>query len=75
MDRRVYARMAELDHRHWWFVARRHILGGVARPCPPPRGLNSLLTALFAGQLQPIGRVPLPAGVLLLALARKPQTP
>ena len=26
MDRQVYARMAELEDRHWWFAARRRIL-------------------------------------------------
>ncbi len=26
MDRQVYARMAELEDRHWWFTARRRIL-------------------------------------------------
>ena len=27
MERAVFDRMAELDSRHWWFVARRRILG------------------------------------------------
>ena len=26
MERAVFDRMAELDSRHWWFVARRRIL-------------------------------------------------
>ena len=26
MDRQIYARMAALEDRHWWFVARRRIL-------------------------------------------------
>jgi SAM-dependent methyltransferase len=38
----------------------------------PPQGLNRLLTALFASERHLIGRVPLPAGVSLLMLARKP---
>lgn len=29
MDRQVYARMADLEERHWWFVARRRILADV----------------------------------------------
>jgi len=29
MDRQVYARMAALEERHWWFVARRRILADV----------------------------------------------
>jgi SAM-dependent methyltransferase len=41
----------------------------------PPRALNRLLTALFASERHLIGRVPLPAGVSLLMLARKPETP
>lgn len=39
----------------------------------PPKGLNRLLTALFASERHLIGRVPLPAGVSLLMLARKPE--
>jgi SAM-dependent methyltransferase len=40
MDRQVYARMAELEDRHWWFAARRRILTEVlarlvARPAAP----------------------------------------
>ena len=31
MDRQVYARMAALEERHWWFVARRRILADVLR--------------------------------------------
>lgn len=31
MDRQVYARMAELEDRHWWFVARRRILSETLR--------------------------------------------
>lgn len=41
----------------------------------PPHGLNRLLTALFASERHLIGRVPLPAGVSLLMLARKPEAP
>lgn len=29
MERRVYARMGEVEDRHWWFVARRRILATV----------------------------------------------
>jgi SAM-dependent methyltransferase len=31
MDQQVFQRMAELDDRHWWFVARRQILEQVIR--------------------------------------------
>lgn len=40
----------------------------------PPPGLNRLLTAVFASERHLIGRVPLPAGISLLMLARKPET-
>jgi SAM-dependent methyltransferase len=37
MERAVFDRMAELDSRHWWFVARRRILGDlIAREVPLP---------------------------------------
>ncbi len=41
----------------------------------PPAGLNRLLTGLFASERHLVGRVPLPAGVSLLMLARKPEAP
>ena len=31
MERIVYDRMAELDERHWWYRARRDILGELIR--------------------------------------------
>jgi SAM-dependent methyltransferase len=37
MDRAVFDRMAELDSRHWWFVARRRILSElIEREVPLP---------------------------------------
>jgi SAM-dependent methyltransferase len=37
MERAVFDRMAELDSRHWWFLARRRILSGlIAREVPLP---------------------------------------
>jgi SAM-dependent methyltransferase len=37
MDAQVYARMAELDAEHWWFVARRQILETlIEREIRPP---------------------------------------
>jgi SAM-dependent methyltransferase len=37
MERAVFDRMAELDSRHWWFVARRRILADlIAREVPLP---------------------------------------
>ncbi len=39
MERAVFDRMAELDQRHWWFVARRRILEGlIGRVVRPPNG-------------------------------------
>ena len=38
MERIVYDRMAELDQRHWWYRARREVLGALIRrrAAPPP---------------------------------------
>jgi SAM-dependent methyltransferase len=37
MERAVFDRMAELDSRHWWFLARRRILADlIARDVPLP---------------------------------------
>ena len=33
MERQVYSRMAAIEDRHWWFVARRRILDQVLRRC------------------------------------------
>ncbi len=36
MESKVYTRMASIENRHWWFVARRRILAeAVARYVPP----------------------------------------
>lgn len=43
MDAQVYLRMAELDDRHWWFVARRQILRAlIERKVRPPRNAHIL---------------------------------
>lgn len=43
MDRAVFDRMAALDGEHWWFVARRKILGSVIeRVVKPPRNARIL---------------------------------
>lgn len=43
MDPSVYARMAELDAAHWWFVARRRILAElIRREVKPPPGAQIL---------------------------------
>jgi hypothetical protein len=41
----------------------------------PPPALNRVLTSVFASERHLIGRVPLPVGVSLLVLARKPASP
>ncbi len=48
MERVVFERMAELDERHWWFVARRRILSSVIRRVVrPPQ--NALLLEVGCG--------------------------
>ena len=43
MDAQVYLRMAELDKRHWWFVARRRILRSlIQREVRPPKDARIL---------------------------------
>jgi SAM-dependent methyltransferase len=43
MDATVYRRMAELDSRHWWFLARRKILKAlIARDVRPPNDAQIL---------------------------------
>ena len=43
MDAQVFKRMAELDDRHWWFVARRRILRSlIKREVRPPKGARIL---------------------------------
>ena len=37
MERVIFERMAEQDQHHWWFVARRRILGDVIRRVVKPR--------------------------------------
>ena len=43
MEAQVFERMAELDSSHWWFVARRKILGSIIqRIVQPPRNARIL---------------------------------
>jgi len=46
-------------------------LEGGADEALPPRALNRLLGAIFASERHLLGRVPLPAGVSLLVIARR----
>jgi SAM-dependent methyltransferase len=48
MERKVYEQMAKLDGSHWWFTARRRILGGlIERVVRPPN--NARILELGAG--------------------------
>jgi SAM-dependent methyltransferase len=43
MDRSVYDSMAELDERHWWYVARRRVLAAlIRRRVRPPKNARVL---------------------------------
>jgi SAM-dependent methyltransferase len=43
MDRSVYDSMAELDERHWWYVARRKVLAAlIRRRVRPPKNARVL---------------------------------
>jgi SAM-dependent methyltransferase len=42
MDRSVYSRMAEIEDRHWWFVARRQILAAAIARLGLPEGARIL---------------------------------
>jgi SAM-dependent methyltransferase len=43
MDRSVYDSMAEIDERHWWYVARRKVLAElIRRKVQPPKNATLL---------------------------------
>ena len=43
MERIVYDKMAELDDRHWWYRARREVIGAlIRRKARPPKGAQLL---------------------------------
>ena len=43
MERAVYEAMAELDQRHWWYVARRQVIDAlIRRRAMPPAGARLL---------------------------------
>ena len=43
MDRAIYDRMAEIDRDHWWFVARRKIIGRLIESYRPKAGPLKIL--------------------------------
>jgi SAM-dependent methyltransferase len=62
MERAVFDRMAELDSRHWWFVARRRILADlIEREIPLPGDARILEigcgTGHNFGMLERFGRI------------------
>lgn len=58
MEQHVYRRMAEIDSRHWWFVARRKILDSVIRRIVrPPKDARILEVGCGTGHnLEMLGR-------------------
>jgi SAM-dependent methyltransferase len=42
LERAVYERMREVEDRHWWFTARRHIVHGVIQTLGLPPGAQIL---------------------------------
>jgi SAM-dependent methyltransferase len=62
MERAVFDRMAELDQRHWWFLARRRILKRlIGRVVQPPKKARILEVGCGTGHnlamLKTFGRV------------------
>jgi SAM-dependent methyltransferase len=58
MERHVYRRLGELEDRHWWFAARRRILGGILEDiCRGRRDLDILEAGCgTGGNLAMLGR-------------------
>jgi SAM-dependent methyltransferase len=55
MERVVFDRMAELDQEHWWFVARRRIIGAlIQRVVRPPKGARILEVGCGTGHNLPM---------------------
>lgn len=55
MERIVYDRMAELDQRHWWYRARREVLGQlIRRRALPPPGARILEVGCGTGHNLPM---------------------
>lgn len=81
MDAQLFVTHAQMEDAHWWFLARRQILGAVLEACVPP-GKGKLLidigcgtggnAAAFADRYSVIGVEPAEAAVSL-ARIRFPQ--
>ncbi|QNM84026.1 class I SAM-dependent methyltransferase [Sphingomonas sabuli] len=72
MERVVYDRMAELDERHWWYVARREVLAAlIARTVRPPRDAAILEVGCGTGHnLAMLARFGTVDGIEIDAVAR-----
>ena len=63
MEERFYAEYAEIQHRHWWFVGRRRIIGAFCQahlaPRPPGRRVLDIGcgTGTMLGELRRFGDV------------------
>jgi SAM-dependent methyltransferase len=55
MERAVYRQMAEFDERHWWYCARRTVLGDlIRRKAMPPSGAQILEIGCGTGHNLPM---------------------
>ena len=55
MERAVYDAMAELDERHWWYVARRKVIAElIRRKAAPPAGARLLEIGCGTGHNLPM---------------------
>ena len=71
MDRATYDRMAEIDRDHWWFVARRRIIGLLKIPgrvvLETQRSQDRVISAIPC-----FGGVPVKVVIAVLNLAPQP---
>jgi SAM-dependent methyltransferase len=82
MERHVYRRLGELEDRHWWFAARRRIIGGILEDiCAGRPGLEILEAGCGTGgnlaMLESFGHLRAfePDAEARLAAARKSHIP
>jgi hypothetical protein len=77
MDPYLLAQHAELDATHWWIVGRKRILARILDRWLPDFDvrlgrINTLLTGLSSAERHIMTRAPLPFGVSIAAVARRP---
>ena len=72
MDAELYRLHADVEERHWWFTARRSIIGALLREVVPPGSANLVIdvgcgtganAAALAGDYHVIGIDPEPAAI------------